>query len=64
MHPEPEPSPDGAQDYEAPQVEQVETEDAPAVIAAGHDTVHDEEPSDLALKRAIGPLDEGSDHLL
>jgi len=41
MHPEPEPSPEAAQDYEAPQVEQVETEDAAAVTAAGHDTVHD-----------------------
>lgn len=63
MHPEPEPSPDGAQDYEAPQVERVETEDAPAVTAAGDDTVPTD-LSDLTLKHSLRPLDEGADRLI
>jgi hypothetical protein len=45
-------SDDPKPDYEAPSVEEVNTEDAPAVTAAGDTTT----PSDLRLKRSLRPL--------
>jgi len=42
-------------DYEAPKVDEIDTEDAPAVTAAGGDSITI--PSDLRLKRAVRPLD-------
>lgn len=39
--------------YEAPKVEEVNTADAPAVTAAGSDSVQE---SDLRLKRSLRPL--------
>jgi len=46
-------------EYEAPKVEEVETEDAPAVTAAGEQTTKPD-ISDLRLKRSLRPLDGGS----
>ena len=43
-------------EYEAPSVEEVNTEDAPAVIAAGEDSPTDF--SDLRLKRSLSPLED------
>jgi len=43
-------------DYEAPSVEEIDTEDAPAVTAAGVITAVDG-PSDLRLKRSVRPLE-------
>jgi hypothetical protein len=45
-------------DYEAPSVEEVNTEDSPAVTAAGDDSTVDVDgpPSDLLLKRSLRPL--------
>jgi hypothetical protein len=48
-------SEDPKQDYEAPSVEEVNTDDAPAVTAAGADSPTDF--SDLRLKRSLGPLE-------
>jgi hypothetical protein len=48
-------SEDPKPDYEAPSVEEVDTEDAPAVTAAGADTATDQ--SDLRLKRSLRPLE-------
>jgi hypothetical protein len=45
-------SQDPKPDYEPPSVEEVNTDDAPAVTAAGHVTT----PSDLRLKRSLRPL--------
>jgi hypothetical protein len=45
-------SEDPKPDYEAPSVEQVDTEDQPAVTAAGVDSP----PSDLRLKRSVRAL--------
>jgi hypothetical protein len=47
-------SEDPKPDYEAPSVEKVDTEDAPAVTAAGADSPTDF--SDLRLKRSLRPL--------
>jgi hypothetical protein len=41
-------------EYEAPSVEEVNTEDSPAVTAAGDTTTI----SDLLLKRSLRPLEE------
>ena len=43
-------------DYEAPKVEEIDTEDAPAVTAAGDDSSISI-PSDLRLKHSLRPLD-------
>ena len=43
-------------EYEAPSVEEVDTEDAPAVTAAGEDSPTDF--SDPRLKRSLRPLEE------
>ncbi len=51
MNPDPKPH-----DYEAPKVEEVNTEDSPAVTAAGEDSPIDA-PSDLHLKRSLRPLE-------
>ena len=48
---------DPKSDYEAPEVEEVKTEDAPAVTAAGQDTATDLDVSDLLLKHTIRPLE-------
>jgi hypothetical protein len=45
-------SQDPKPDYEPPSVEEVNTDDAPAVTAAGHITAS----SDLRLKRSLRPL--------
>jgi hypothetical protein len=45
-------------EYEAPTVEEVKTEDAPAVTAAGADSLTDVDQSDLRLKRTLRPLEE------
>jgi hypothetical protein len=45
-------------DYEAPTVEEVNTEDSPAVTAAGGDSPVDASQSDLQLKQSLRPLDE------
>ena len=50
-------SQDPKPDYEAPKVEEVSTEDAPAVTAAGETSPTDVE-SDLRLKRSLRPLGE------
>jgi hypothetical protein len=42
--------------YEAPTVEEVDTEDAPAVTAAG-DVITGDTFSDLRLKRSLRPLE-------
>jgi hypothetical protein len=61
MHPaierEVEMSQDPKQDYEAPTVEEVNTDDDPAVTAAGADTQVDGQESDLRLKRSLRPLE-------
>lgn len=44
------------QGYEAPSVEEIDTEDAPAVTAAGDDC--NGGGSDLRWKRSVRPLDE------
>jgi hypothetical protein len=49
-------SDDPKPDYEAPSVDEIDTEDAPAVTAAGADTAHDAS-SDLRLKRSLRPLE-------
>jgi hypothetical protein len=49
-------SEDPKPDYEAPSVEQVDTEDQPAVTAAGADSPIDAS-SDLRLKRSLRPLE-------
>ena len=41
-------------EYEAPSVEEVDTEDSPAITAAGDETG----ASDLYLKQSLRPLDE------
>lgn len=46
------------QDYEAPSVEEVDTEDSPAVTAAGVDS-----RSDMRLKRSLRTLDGAVDRL-
>jgi len=47
-------------EYEAPKVEVVETEDAPAVTAAGGDTTT---LSDRDLKQSVRELEEASDRI-
>ena len=47
---------DPKSDYEAPSVEEVDTEDAPAVTAAGADSTPTDF-SDLRLKRSVRPLE-------
>jgi hypothetical protein len=49
-------SQDPKPDYEAPSVEEVNTDDAPAVTAAGADSPTDAS-SDLRLKRSLRPLE-------
>jgi hypothetical protein len=49
-------SDDPKPDYEAPSVEEVNTEDAPAVTAAGEVTTGDAS-SDLRLKRSLRSLE-------
>jgi hypothetical protein len=49
-------SKDPTPDYEAPSVEEVETEDAPAVTAAGADSPLDG-GSDIRLKHSLRPLE-------
>ncbi|MGH2955610.1 MAG: hypothetical protein ACRDL6_01255 [Solirubrobacterales bacterium] len=49
-------------DYEPPSVEEVDTEDAPAVTAAG-DVPTGDEPSDLRLKRSLRPLEGATPRL-
>jgi hypothetical protein len=44
-------------DYEAPTVEEVNTEDSPVVTAAGFDSPTDQS-SDLRLKYSLRPLEE------
>ena len=53
-------SDEAGQGYEAPSVEEIDTEDAPAVTAAGVDLTGDDGGSDLRLKRSLRPL-EGID---
>jgi len=48
-------STDPKPDYEAPSVEEIETEDAPAVTAAGTDSLNP--PSDLRLKHSLRALE-------
>ena len=50
-------SEDPKPDYEAPSVDEVETDDRPAVTAAGDGSPVDEVPSDLRLKHSLYPLD-------
>jgi hypothetical protein len=45
--------------YEPPSVEEVDTEDAPAVTAAGDDSTSVPPESDLRLKRSVRPLERG-----
>jgi hypothetical protein len=49
-------SQDPKPDYEAPSVEEVNTEDSPAVTAAGQDSPTDF--SDLRLKRSLRALEQ------
>ena len=49
-------SQDPKPDYDPPSVEEVNTDDAPAVTAAGADSPVDNPPSDLRLKHSLRPL--------
>ncbi|MGH2956607.1 MAG: hypothetical protein ACRDL6_06395, partial [Solirubrobacterales bacterium] len=50
-------------DYEPPSVEEVDTEDAPAVTAAGTITGDDVVESDMRLKRSLRPLEGATTRL-